>query len=368
MYASPPIPAGTVALADYEQEARRRIGAEAWAYIAGGSADELTLAANRAAFGRLRLRNRVLAEMAGAHTRLTLFGQELAFPILLAPVAFQRLVHPDGETAMAFGAAAIGAGMVVSTQASQSLEDIAGVAKAQGARGPLWFQLYIQPDRGFTAALIRRAEAAGYQALVVTVDAPVSLRNTEQRAGFRLPAGIEPVNLREMAPPPPNRAGPAESEVFRGMLDSAATWRDIAWLRGLTRLPVLLKGIMAAEDAARAMAEGVDGIIVSNHGGRALDTLPASIEALPGVAEAVAGRLPVLMDGGIRRGTDVLKALALGAQAVLVGRPCVYGLAVGGPVGVIHVLKILRTELEIAMALTGRANLAAIDRSVLWEG
>ncbi|MCO6416664.1 alpha-hydroxy-acid oxidizing protein [Siccirubricoccus sp. KC 17139] len=367
MYASPPIPPGTVALEDYEQAARRRIAPEAWAYIAGGSADELTLAANRAAFRRLRLRNRVLAEMTGAHTRLSLFGQELAFPILMAPVAFQRLVHPDGEKAMAFGAAAVGAGMVVSTQASQSLEDIAGVARTQGAQAPLWFQLYIQHDRGFTEALIRRAEAAGYQALVVTVDAPVSLRNTEQRAGFRLPAGIEPVNLRGMAPPPPNRAGPAESEVFQGLLDGAPSWRDIGWLRGLTRLPVLLKGIMAPEDAARAVAEGVDGIIVSNHGGRALDTLPASIEALPLVAEAVAGRVPVLMDGGIRRGTDVLQALALGARAVLVGRPCVYGLAVGGPVGVIHVLKILRTELEIAMALTGRARLEQIDRTVFWE-
>ncbi|TCZ60841.1 alpha-hydroxy acid oxidase [Roseicella aquatilis] len=363
MFAAPPIPPGTVSLSDYELAASRKIDAKAWAYIAGGSADELTLRANRDAFDRLRLQGRVLSDMQGANTRLTLLGQEMDHPILLAPVAFQRLVHPDGELAAAFGAAAIGATLVVSTQASQPMERIAEVAKA-----PLWFQLYIQPDRGFTAALIRRAEAAGYRALVVTVDAPVSIRNREQRAGYSLPPGIEAVNLRGLPPAPPNRAGLAESEVFRGLLDGAATWRDIAWLRSVTRLPVLLKGIMAPADAARAVAEGVDGLIVSNHGGRSLDTMPASIEALPRVAEAVAGRVPVLLDGGIRRGTDVLKALALGAKAVLVGRPYVYGLAVGGPVGVIHVLKILRTELEIAMALTGRASLGAIDRSVLWEG
>jgi 4-hydroxymandelate oxidase len=363
MYAAPPIPAGIVALADYEAAAGERINREAWAYIAGGSADELTLRANRDAFDRLRLQSRVLSEMRGANTTLTLLGQALDYPILLAPVAFQRLVHPDGELATAFGAAAIGATMVVSTQASQPLEAIAGVAKA-----PLWFQLYLQHDRGFTERLIRRAEAAGYRALVVTVDAPVSLRNREQRAGYRLPPGIEAVNLRGLAPPPPNRASLAESEVFRGLLDGAATWKDIAWLRSITRLPVLLKGIMAPGDAVRAVEEGVAGIIVSNHGGRGLDTLPASIEALPRIAEVVAGRVPILLDGGIRRGTDVLKALALGAKAVLVGRPYVHGLAVGGPVGVIHVLKILRTELEIAMALTGRASLDAIDRSVLWEG
>jgi 4-hydroxymandelate oxidase len=363
MFAAPPIPPGIVALADYEQAAIQRIDAKAWAYIAGGSADELTLRANRDAFDRLRLQSRALCDMQGANTRLTLLGQALDYPILLAPVAFQKLVHPDGELAAAFGAAAIGATMVVSTQASQPLERIAEVAKA-----PLWFQLYVQHDRGFTEALIRRAEAAGYRALVVTVDAPVSLRNREQRAGYRLPPGIEAVNLRGLRPPPPNRAGPAESEVFRGLLDGAATWKDIAWLRSVTRLPVLLKGIMAPTDAVRAVKEGVAGIIVSNHGGRGLDTVPASIEALPRIADAVAGRLPLLLDGGIRRGTDVLKALALGAKAVLIGRPYVHGLAVGGPVGVIHVLKILRTELEIAMALTGRASLDAIDRSVLWEG
>lgn len=338
------------------------MGENAWAYISTGSADELTLRANREAFERLRLQGRVLADMAGADTRVTLFGDSFDYPMLLAPTAFHRLVHPEGELATVFGAGAIRAGMVVSTQASVPLEEV-----AQRASSPLWFQLYLQHDREFTRSLVQRAVKAGYRALVLTVDAPVTLRNREQRAGFRLPPGIQAVNLRGMAPAPPPRAEPHESEVFRGLLDGAATWKDIAWLRSVSKLPLVLKGIMSPADAERAIAEGVDGIIVSNHGGRALDTAPASIEALPRVAEAVAGRIPVLMDGGIRRGSDVLKALALGAKAVLVGRPYLYGLAVGGAIGVAHVMKILRTELEIAMTLTGCARLEEIDRSVIWE-
>ncbi|WP_421990166.1 alpha-hydroxy acid oxidase [Roseococcus sp.] len=347
---------------DYEPHARERMGENAWAYISTGTADERTLRANREAFERLRLQGRVMTDMSGAHTRLTLFGDSFEHPIFLAPVAFHRLVHPDGELATAFGASAIRAGMVVSTSASVPIEQI-----ARQATSPLWFQLYLQYDRIFTQSLVTRAEQAGYRALVLTVDAPVTLRNREQRAGFGLPPGVEAVNLQGMIPPPPPRAEPHESEVFRGLLAGAATWKDIAWLRSITRLPLLLKGIMSPADAARAIAEGVDGIIVSNHGGRALDTAPASIEALPRIAEVVAGRVPILMDGGIRRGSDVLKALALGAKAVLIGRPYIYGLAVGGPVGVAHVVKILRTELEIAMTLTGCANLEAIDRSVIWE-
>ena len=347
---------------DYEPHARERMGENAWSFIATGTADELTLRANREAFEALKLESRALAEMSGAHTRLTLFGDSYEHPILLAPVAFHRLVHPDGELATAFGASAIRAGMVVSTSASVSLEHI-----ARQASSPLWFQLYLQHDRTFTKALVQRAEQSGYRALVLTVDAPVTLRNREQRAGFRLPPGIEAVNLRGMAPPHPPRAEPHESEVFRGLLDGAATWKDVAWLRSITRLPLLLKGIVSPADAARAIDEGVDGIVVSNHGGRALDTAPASIEALPRIADIVAGRVPILMDGGIRRGSDVLKALALGARAVMIGRPYIYGLAVGGPVGVAHVVKILRTELEIAMTLTGRPNLDSIDRSVIWD-
>ncbi len=359
------IPADVAAVADYEPLARARMSAQAWAYLSGGAADERTLRDNCDAFERLRLQGRVFADLAGGDTRLTLFGHAFEYPILLAPVAFQRLAHPDGELATVLGAAAVGAGMVVSTQASVALEDIARAAHAP----PLWFQLYIQPDRGFTRELVSRVEAAGYRALVVTGDAPVSgMRNREQRAGFTLPAGVEAVNLRGMQSPPPRTARAGESAVFgSGVLDGAATWKDFDWLRSITKLPVLVKGVMSARDAAQAVERGAAGLIVSNHGGRTLDTQPATIDALPPIAQAVGGRVPLLLDGGVRRGTDVLKALALGASAVLVGRPYVYGLAAAGAIGVAHVMHILRSEFEVAMALTGCRSLAAIDRSAIWE-
>jgi 4-hydroxymandelate oxidase len=358
------IPAEIAAVADYEPFARERLSEQAWAYLAGGAADELTLADNRAAFDRLRLRSRVLRDLSGGNTRLRLFGQSFDHPIFLAPVAYQKLAHPDGELASVLAASAVRAGMLVSTQASVELEAIAAAAQT-----PLWFQLYIQPDRDFTAALVRRAEAAGYQALVLTVDAPVSgVRNREQRAGFALPAGVEAVNLRGMRPLQAT-ADPAAGSLLLGgpLLAAAPTWADLAWLRGLTRLPILLKGIMSGADAEQALAAGMDGLIVSNHGGRSLDGLPATIEALPEVAAAVQKTVPLLLDGGIRRGSDVLKALALGAYAVLVGRPYVFGLAAAGAVGVAHVLQLLRAELEVAMALTGCRDLAAIDAETIWR-
>lgn len=358
------IPPDIVAVEDYERYARERMSAAAWAYFSGGAADEFTLRDNCAAFRRWRLQNRVLEDLSGGDTRLRLFGSDFDYPILLAPVAWQKLAHPEGEIATVLGASALRAGMVVSTQASVSLEDIAAAAQT-----PLWFQLYLQGDRGFTAELVKRVEAAGYGAIVVTVDAVVSgVRNREQRAGFALPEGMEAVNLRGMPGPTPHHARPGDSAIFGGpLLAAAPVWSDIEWLLGLTQLPVLLKGITSPADALRAVATGVGGVVVSNHGGRVLDTQPASIDALPAVAAAVDGRVPILLDGGVRRGTDVLKALALGASAVLVGRPYLYGLAAAGAVGVAHTLHILRSELEVAMALTGRRNLRAIDRSVLWS-
>jgi 4-hydroxymandelate oxidase len=352
------IPPDVVSVDDYEALARERVDPAIWAYLAGGSADELTLRENREAFAQRKLYPRVLADFTGANTRVELFGRTFPHPILIAPTAFHRLIHPQGELATVLGAAAMEAGMVVSTQASISLEDVAATA-----RSPLWFQLYIQSDRGFTGELIRRAEAAGYEALVITVDAPVNgLRNREQRAGFRLPPGVEPVNLRGLTP------SAACSSVFDPAYESGLPkWKDLAWLKEQTRLPVLLKGVLAAEDAAKALEAGVDGLIVSNHGGRTLDTVPSTLEALPRVTDQVAGRVPVLMDGGIRRGTDILKAIALGADAVMIGRPVLHGLAAAGATGVAHVLKILRGELEVAMLLSGRPTLAAIDRSVLWD-
>lgn len=358
------IPAEIAAVADYESFARERMTPRAWAYMAGGAADESTLADNRAAFQRVRLLNRVLDDLKGGHTRLQLCGLDLDYPILLAPVAYQQLAHPDGELASVLGASAMGAAMVVSTQASVSLEAI-----AEAAQTPLWFQLYIQPDREFTRELVRRAEAAGYRALVVTVDAPVNgVRNREQRAGFALPEGIEAVNLRGMRNLPPSVAQAGASPLFGSpLLAHAPTWKDLEWLQSLTRLPVLVKGVVSPRDAVRAVEQGVAGIVVSNHGGRTLDTLPATLDVLPAVAQAVAGRVPLLLDGGVRRGTDVLKALALGASAVMIGRPYVHGLATAGASGVAHVLHLLRTELEVAMALTGCPTLADIDASLIWS-
>lgn len=362
------IPATIASVSDYEPYARERMTEQAWAYIAGGAADEMTLRENSAAFQRLALRPRVLQDLAGGNTQVSMFGQSFLHPIMLAPVAFQALAHPEAEMATVLGASAMQAGMIVSTQATTLLEEIAGAATA-----PLWFQLYIQPDREFTRELVLRAERAGYQALVVTVDAPVNgLRNREQRAGFALPAGVDAVNLRGMRGLPPQR-GQAGSQILLGsdLLTAAPTWRDLAWLKSLTQLPVLVKGITCADDAAQAVAEGIDGVIVSNHGGRILDGMPATLDVLPEVVAAVAGRVPVLMDGGIRRGSDVFKALALGARAVMVGRPYIYGLAAAGATGVSHVLYLLRAELEVTMALCGCRDLAAISPEavrIAWAG
>lgn len=355
-----PVPPDVVSLGDYERHARERLPAPIWSYIAGAGADGITRRWNREAFERLKLEGRVLADMSGAHTATELFGLALEAPVIVAPMAFHRLAHPDGEMATALGAAATGTLMTVSAQASATIEEI-----ASSAQGPLWFQLYMQTRREDTLTLLRRAEAAGCKAVMVTVDAPVNgLRNEEQRAGFRLPEGIGAVNLKGM-PGPVLRAGPGESPVFKGLLDAAPTWRDLEWLRGQTKLPLLVKGIMSRHDARLALDAGMDGIAVSNHGGRVLDTLPAAVEALPAIAGEIDGRVPVLLDGGIRRGTDILKAIALGANAVMIGQPILHGLAVAGPVGVAHILNILRAELEVAMALTGRPRIAEIDRSVI---
>lgn len=354
------IPASVVSVADYEPLARERMTEQAWAYIAGAAADEVTARENSAAFQRLSVRSRVLQDLTGGNTRLELFGRTFAFPILLAPVAYQALAHPEGENATVLAASAVGAGMVVSTQAGIPLETIAHAATA-----PLWFQLYILPDRGFTLDLVRRAEAAGYQALVVTVDAPVNgVRNREQRAGFALPPGVEAANLRAMPPAGAHTVDAGGAGLLGSpLLAAMPTWRDLDWLRSQTRLPILVKGVMAAEDARQAIEAGVDGIVVSNHGGRTLDTQPATITVLPEIRQATGGRVPLLLDGGIRRGTDIFKALALGASAVLIGRPYIYGLAAAGAVGVCHVVHILRTELEIAMVLAGCRDLDAIGPS-----
>lgn len=357
------LPAGVFSVTDYQTLAKGIIEPSALAYLEGGSADEQTLAWNSSAFSSIKLQGKSLCDFNGANTQLNLLGNRFEFPMLLAPIAWHKLFHEGGELATVQAASALGAGMVLSTQASTSLEEV-----ISQANNPLWLQLYIQKDRAFTADLVKRAEQVGYQALVVTIDAPVNgIRNREQKANFQLPAGISSVNLAGMQVQQTPTAGLLESPLFSGFLTANPTWRDIEWLQSLTRLPILLKGITSPLDAEQAIGLGVQGLIVSNHGGRVLDTLPATVELLPVIAKQVAGRIPVLMDGGIRRGTDILKALALGAQAVLIGRPYIYALAVAGAVGVAHLMSILRAELEAAMVLTGCKSLMDINERVLWK-
>ena len=344
-----------IQLRDLDELAHARLDDSAWAYLSGGAADEFTLSDNQRAWQALRLWPRVLRPLAGGHARVRLLGREWPSPLLCAPVAYQRLAHPLGEEASALAAATQSAGVVLSAQASMPMEAVAQRVLAEPARGPLWFQLYLQPDRGFTAELVRRAEAAGYEALVLTVDAPThGARDRERRAGFALPPGVRAVNLAgaPAAGPAPSLA-PGQSALFDQLLPQAANWDDVAWLQSITRLPLLLKGVLHPADAAQARGLNVAGLVVSNHGGRTLDTALATADALPAVVAAAGPDMPVLVDGGIRRGTDVLKALALGARAVLVGRPVVFALAAGGPLAVARCLRLLRDEFEIAMALCG---------------
>jgi 4-hydroxymandelate oxidase len=340
---------------EVEERARRLMGDPLYDYVASGAADEITLRWNIEKYRELKLRPRALQDVTKLDTRLTLFGQSLTMPMLLAPTANHRLVHPEGEIATARGAALASAAMILSSGANTDIREVIAATNQ-----PVWFQLYIQNDRAVTKDIIRHAEDAGAKVLVITVDSPVNgSRNREKRAGIKLPPGIGHPNYL-------GRAQPRSIETLEEVRPQKLDWAEMEWLMSQARIPVVLKGILTADDADHAIKVGAAGIGVSNHGGRALDTVPATIEALPAVVDRVAGRVPVLVDGGIRRGTDVLKALACGAQAVLVGRPYVYGLAVGGAEGVAHVMKTLRLEFLQAMALAGRPTLKSIDKSVLW--
>ena len=343
-------------LDDVEAVARNVMLPAVYAYVAGGAADEITLRWNREKYRDIRLQPQVLRDLSGLDCSTMLFGQKMNTPILLAPTGVQGLSHPEAELATARGAGAFGATMVLSSGSNKSIEDVMAVASH-----PVWFQLYVFKDRGLSRALVERVQAAGAQALCVTVDAPLDgARNRQMRTPYELPPGVDF----------PHYAGLRDAYTIQ-TLDTVRPanllWRDIEWLRSFAKVPLLLKGVMNPADAETGIKIGADGIIVSNHGGRCLDTQPATIEVLPRVVETVAGRVPVIVDGGIRRGTDVVKAIALGAAAVQIGRPYVYGLASGGAAGVEHVLKILRQELLMAMSLLGCSTIASIDRSILWK-
>jgi 4-hydroxymandelate oxidase len=346
-----------------EALAESKLSREAFDYYASGADDEVSLRDNRAAFERRKVHYRVLVDVAARSMATRVLGVDVSMPVLIAPTAFHRMAHPDGELATARAARAAGTAMILSSLSNTDVEDV-----ATAHPGATFFQLYVYRDRAATEALVRRAEAAGCKALVLTVDAPLlGRRERDVRNGFALPPELK---VRNLVP-----AGYGDLEklagesglaaYFASLIDPALAWKDIAWLRSLTRLPLVIKGIVRVDDAIRARDAGVAGLVVSNHGGRQLDGSPATLDVVGPIAEAVGRDLEVLMDGGVRRGTDVLKALALGAKAVLVGRPVLWGLAHDGEAGVSFVLDTLRRELDLAMALAGCPDLAAVTRDLV---
>ncbi|MEO8458786.1 MAG: alpha-hydroxy acid oxidase, partial [Chloroflexota bacterium] len=297
-------------------------------------------------------------------------GQALPFPVMLAPVAFHRLVTPDGEKATAAAAARAGTVMILSTMSSTSIEDVAAAAS-----GPKWFQLYCYGDRGVSERLVKRAEGSGFSAVVLTVDVPrLGRRERDYRHPLVFPSDIMPVNFMhefDLSSMPEDSRGMALSAMVASLMDQTLTWETVSWLKSITKLPVLVKGVLTPEDAVLAVESGCSGIVVSNHGGRQLDGSPATLEVLPEIADAVGGRADIILDGGVRRGTDVLKALALGAKAVLIGRPYIWGLSYGGADGAAQVLEQLRLEFETAMALCGVTSVEQITPRIVrapWVG
>lgn len=350
---APAAPAGRAE--DYRARAQAALPAPLWDYLSGGAGEELTARANVDAFRRVRLVPRVLVDVAVRDTRTTLLGTEVAAPVAIAPMAYHRLAHHTAEAATVRAAGGHGVLTVVGVFSSLPLEEV-----ARAAAGPLWFQTCLLRDRGLTRELADRAAAAGYRALVLTVDAPLlGHRDRDVRNAYRLPPDVVPANLfpagGAAAP-----GGPALAELNSALVDPSATWDDVQWLRTVTRLPIVVKGVLHPDDAARAVECGAGAVVVSNHGGRQLDGAVATLDALPGVVRALDGRGEVYLDGGVRRGVDVVKALALGARAVLVGRPVLWGLAAGGEAGVADVLRLYRQELENAMAMCGCPRVADI--------
>jgi 4-hydroxymandelate oxidase len=350
-------------LFDFEREANARLTAGVRDYYAGGAADEITLRENRDAWDRYAIHYRVLRGVARRDTSTTVLGLPLDWPVMAAPTAYHRMAHPDGELASMRAAASCGTALVLSTLSNYSMEEVA----RQATRG-WWFQLYVYRDRAITRALLERAVAAGCTAIAVTVDAPVGARRERDiRNAFTYPLELPASNLLPLgdALASPSRAVGGFMGYVNALFDMNLDWQALEWLCSISRVPVIVKGIVRSDDAALAIQHGAAGVIVSNHGGRQLDSAPATVDVLARIVDAVDGRVPVLIDGGVRRGTDVLKALALGASAVLLGRPILWGLAVGGEDGVRRVLNILRDEFAIAMGLAGCRRISEITRDLV---
>jgi 4-hydroxymandelate oxidase len=352
-----------VNLFDYEAAARERLDQSAFDYYFHGANDEVTLRENRDAFDRIPLRYKTLAGLADRTLSTSVLGHEISMPVMAAPTAFHKLAHPDGEIATATALGIARTAMVLSTLSTVAMEDVVAAGT-----GPVFFQLYIYKDRGLTRDLIARAETAGCAGIALTVDAPVfGKREPDVRNRFQLPAGIQ---MENAAPAgygdfPDEGDGSGLTAYVNSLIDPSIGWADLEWLVSVTSLPVIVKGVVRGDDAARCVDHGAAAVVVSNHGGRQLDTSPATIDALPEVVAAVDGRIEVLMDGGVRRGTDVIKALAQGARAVLLGRPILWGLSVNGADGVSGVLEIMRDEIDTAMALCGVSSIGEINTELL---
>lgn len=344
------IPNDLVSLKDYERYAKEMMDSNSLAYVCSGAEDEITYKRNEEAFKNIYLETSTLEDLKGANTKIELFGETYKTPIFVAPVAYQKLFDANGEISTVLGANAMNIPMCVSSFSSSTFEEISSYANH-----PLWFQLYIQPNMNTNLKLIEKAQNLGFKALVITIDAPISgIRNSEQRAGFNLPDGIRAINIET-----PIQTTTNFENVF-DIVPVLPTWKDIEFIKQNTKLPVILKGITSISYAKKAIEIGIDGIIVSNHGGRTIDTLPSTIELLPKIAKVVENKIPILFDGGIRRGSDIIKAIALGASAVMIGRPIMYALATAGALGVAHTLKILKEELEVSMIFTGCKDIEAI--------
>lgn len=352
-----------VKVLDYRPLAEGLLDPATWDYVEGGAGDEHTLGWNERSWQDIALWPRVLTDVSTIDTTVTLLGQPLKHPILLAPTAAHRLYHPGAEPETLEGAALAEALAVMSTLGSTPVAEL-----GRSARGAWWFQLYVQPDRSFTADLVGRAVEAGASAIVLTVDTPLlGARDRDRRSGGHTVDGLQPPNLAPVPETVPHDA-PLHEQVYNPHLDPSLTWDTLAWLIDISPVPVLAKGVLRADDARRAVDVGVGGVIVSNHGARNLDTTVSSSGALPGVVTAVDAQVPVLVDGGIRRGTDIAKALCLGADAVLVGRPAIWGLATSGATGVANVVDMLRAELKMAMGLLGAPTVDELTAELITAG
>jgi len=361
------IPSDIACVGDYRRYAQQCLPAPVWHYIDGGSADEVTKQDNRVSFDAIKLRSRVLCDLTGASTESELFGQTLAYPFLVAPMAYQKLLSPLGELATLMAASAQDIGFVLSTLASTSIEEVAQHYQQAQSSSPLWFGLYVQPNWDETLSLIERAQNSGYQALMISVDAPVNgLRNREQRAGFKLPDDVKAVNLANNNQDETDY-NQYKNPVLARIQQTAPTWQTIEKIIKHTNLPVIIKGILDPQDALKAQAIGAHAIVVSNHGGRVLDGAISSIDALPAIRQAVGQDFKLIVDSGIVRGSDIFKAIALGANTVLIGRVVLYALATAGPMGVAHALKILKDEFELTMGLCGAKRISEITAEKVFK-